>query len=68
MSEQTNKPNAMYKVAAFIVDKRQGFILFFVIAAIFCAISSGWVVVNDDITSYLPDTPETRRGLDIMEE
>lgn len=68
MSEQTNKPNAMYKVAAFIVDKRQGFILFFVIAAIFCAISSGWVVVNDDITSYLPDTTETRRGLDIMEE
>ena len=57
----------MYKISAFIVDKRQGFILFFVIAALFCAVSSGWVKVNDDITSYLPESTETRRGLDIME-
>ena len=67
MKVQTNKPGVMYKISAFIVDKRQGFILFFVIAALFCAVSSGWVKVNDDITSYLPESTETRRGLDIME-
>lgn len=30
--------------------------------------ASGWVSVNDDLTSYLPEETETRRGLDLMDE
>ena len=29
---------------------------------------SGWVAVNDDLTSYLPDDTETRQGLTVMDE
>lgn len=54
--------------ASFIVDKRKAFYLVYIGLAIFCAVSSGWVNVNNDITTYLPDTTETRQGLTIMEE
>ena len=63
-SEQT----PIERVSAFIVDKRKAFYLLYIGVAIFCVFSSGWVSVNDDLTSYLPDTTETRRGLTIMNE
>ena len=48
--------------------KQKAFYLFYIIAGIFCAISTGWTKVNNDITSYLPDTSETRVGLDMMND
>ena len=36
--------------------------------AIFCVISSGWVKVDNDLTEYLPDSTETKRGLTLMDE
>lgn len=68
MKEEKQKVSFMEKIAAFIVDKRNGLFLAFIGAAIFCIISYGWVSVNDDITSYLPETTETRQGLTIMED
>ena len=67
-TDVSTKPGAMERLAAFIVDKRKAFYLLYIGFAIFCVFSSGWVKVNDDLTSYLPDTTETRRGLTIMEE
>lgn len=58
----------MERVAAVIVDKRNVFFLLFAAAAIFCAFSRNWVRVCDDITAYLPDHTETRKGLDLMEQ
>lgn len=55
-------------LAAFIVDKRKAFYLLYIGVAIFCVFSSGWVAVNDDLTSYLPEETETRRGLTLMDE
>ena len=66
--EASEKQSPMERIAAFIVDKRKAFYLMYIGVAIFCAFSSGWVAVNDDLTSYLPDTTETRQGLTIMEE
>lgn len=60
--------NFTSKLAAFIVDKRYGFFLAFIGSAIFCAVASGWVAVNDDLTSYLPADTETRQGVVLMEE
>ena len=68
MSTQKKKQSPIEKVAAIIVDKRKAFYLFYIIAAIFCAIATGWTQVNNDLTSYLPDTTETRIGLTIMDE
>ncbi|MBO5292207.1 MAG: MMPL family transporter [Lachnospiraceae bacterium] len=58
----------MMKIATFIVNKRKAFLVFFGLAAVFCVMSISKVNVNDDLTEYLPDTTETRMGLDIMEE
>lgn len=69
ISNQTaEKPSAMERIATFIVDKRKAFYLLYIGFAIFCIFSSNWVAVNDDLTSYLPNSTETRRGLTIMDE
>lgn len=58
----------MYKLATFIVDKRNLIFLLWIFLLIFCVFSAGWVKVENDITSYLPETTETRQGLTVMEE
>ncbi len=58
----------MRGIAAWIVDKRNLFFLFYGAMMIFSIFSSGWVKVNDDLTDYLSEETETRRGLDLMEE
>ena len=62
------KASPLEAVAAFIVDKRKGFYLIYIIMIIFSLFSSGWVDVNNDITKYLSEQTQTRRGLDVMEE
>ena len=65
--EREKKQSPLEQAAAFIVDKRKAFYLFYIGLAIFCVVANGWIEVNDDLTSYLPDTTETRQGLDTME-
>lgn len=67
-TDNSEKQSPLERLAAFIVDKRKAFYLLYIGAAIFCIFSSGWTQVNDDLTSYLPDTTETRQGLTIMED
>ena len=70
MSEKVDikESNFMEKIASFIVDKRNLFFVFFIGACIFSIISSGWVEVENDITKYLPESTETRQGIDLMEK
>ena len=72
MSEKHKKDNEgnnfMIKVATFIVDRRHLFFLLFGIALIFSIISMNWVTVENALSAYLPNTTETSRGLDRMEE
>ena len=68
MENEKPKGNGMEKLAAFIVDKRNLFFLLYIFALIFCAIATGWVKVENDITTYLPDTTETRQGLTVMND
>ncbi|MBQ7429182.1 MAG: MMPL family transporter [Butyrivibrio sp.] len=58
----------MLKICAFIVDKRNLFFLIYAILCIFSVIARGWVGVENQLSEYLPDTSETRQGLDLMEE
>lgn len=64
----TEKQSPLEHIAAFIVDKRKAFYLLYIGIAIFCVFSSGWTQVNDDLTSYLPESTETRQGLTVMED
>lgn len=58
----------MERVAAVIVDRRNIIFLIFLLAAIFCAFSRNWVEVCDSLTDYLPESTETREGLELMEQ
>lgn len=58
----------MEKIAAFVVEKRKAFYMIFTIFFIFCLTWIPKVKVNNDIASYLPDTTETKKGLNIMEK
>ena len=57
----------MIKLAAFIVDKRNLIFLLIGILLVFSAFSRNWVKVENDLTAYLPESSETRQGLDVME-
>ena len=56
------------KLSTFIVDKRNLFFLLYIFAFIFCVFSMNWVTVENDVTTYLPETTETRQGLVAMNE
>ena len=58
----------MEKLATLIVDKRNLIFLLYIFALIFCVIATGWVNVENDITTYLPDSTETRQGLTVMND
>ncbi len=60
--------NFMERISRFIVDKRKAFYLLFVLGLIYSVISIPKVKINQEISSYLPETTETRIGLNIMEE
>ncbi len=54
------------QIATFIVDKRSLFFLLYIFAFIFCMFSAGWVQVENDVTTYLPEGTETRLGIEAM--
>ena len=58
----------MHRIAAAIIRWRGLFILLFLAAAVYCALSLPRVKVNSDLTFFLAAHTETRRGITIMEE
>ncbi len=58
----------MKKITDFIINKRHFILILFIILTIISAILSSKVKINHDIAKYLPDTSETRIGMNIMEE
>ena len=68
MDKNETSNNLMTKLATFIVDKRNLVFLLMGISLVFSVISRNWVEVENDLTAYLPETSETRKGLDVMSE
>lgn len=58
----------MHKVSEFIVDKRSFIFLVVIIGVIFSFFSMGWVEVQNDLTSFLPDKSDSKAGVDVMME
>ncbi len=58
----------MRKITDFVVNKRYFILVLFVILTIISGIFSRKVKINYDIAEYLPDTSETRIGMDIIEK
>ena len=58
----------MNRLATVIVEKRNLIFLVYIIAIVFSLFSMGWVKTEDDITKYLPESTETRQGIEAMNE
>ena len=67
MAEQKNESGFMVKLATWIVDKRNLIFLITVIGLIFSAFSRNWVEVENDLTTYLPETSDTKQALNVMD-
>ncbi len=72
MSKNSKKKSAnqtfMVKLSRIIVDKRNIVFFVYISAIIFSFFSSKWVSVCNDLTAYLPENTETRRGLTVMND
>lgn len=68
MEQESKKISPIEKAAAFIVDRRKGFYLIYILLIIFSFFSTNWVSVNNTITDYLPPDTETHRGLTVMDD
>lgn len=68
MEHKIDRSNFMMQLAAFVVNKRNAFVVLFIIACIYCLTTLNRAKVNTELTDYLPDTTETRQGLDIMDQ
>ena len=71
MKNRIRKPNVrrepLRAIAETIVSGRFVIFAFFLLAAVYCALSIGRVKVNPSLTAFLPKETETRRGIDVME-
>ncbi len=68
MAGEKKEDSFMIKLSTLIVDKRKGFYLIFIMLIAFSLLSMNKVKVNNDLTTYLSYTTETRQGLDLMDE
>ena len=58
----------MKKITDFIVDNRISILILFIILSGISLYVGTKVNINSDISKYLPETSETRKGMDIMED
>lgn len=62
------KSDLLYKISAWIVDKRKLVFLMVIAGVIFSLFSIGWIEVESDLTSFLPDKSPSREGVEIMNQ
>ena len=62
------KKKLLIKVSNFIVNLRYLFLCLFIIFITICSLNIHNVKVNYDITSYLPNSTETKKGLELMQK
>lgn len=62
------RADMMMRIASFVVNKRHLCLIFFLLACIYSVCMISKVEVINELTEYLPETTETRQGLDIMDE
>lgn len=57
-----------FRLPDFIIEKNRIIEKLFLIAVLISAVAAPFVEVNYDLTEYLPDTVQSKQGLDLMEE
>ncbi len=62
------KKSLMVKMATVIVAKRNLIFLIVIIGFIFSFFSTQWILVENNLQEFLPNSSESRQGLDVMAE
>ncbi len=66
MKNTYKKDGFMHRLAKNVVDKRNLVFIIVIIGAIFSIFSMNWVKVENDLTAFLPENSESRKGVEIM--
>lgn len=66
--ENEEKKNILYRFSEFIVDKRKAFYLIFIVAVLICLACMSMVKINSSLSSYLPESTETKKSLNITDD
>lgn len=66
MRGQRKNESFLHRISRFIVDKRNLVFLTVIILVIFSLFSMGWVEVENDMTTFLPDESASRKGVEVM--
>lgn len=56
----------MHRLAEIVVDRRNLIFVIVIIGIVFSVFSMGWVTVENDLTAFLPENSESRKGVEIM--
>lgn len=57
-----------FDLPTFIIEKNRKIEKFFLLAVLLSLLTAPFVEINYDLTEYLPDTVESKKGLDLMED
>ena len=60
--------NFLYRMSEIIVDRRKIIFLVVIAGVIFSLFSMGWVEIENDMASFLPDKSDSKVAVDVMNE
>lgn len=65
---QQKKPGESVSLPGFIIAKSRRIEVFFLVLVFLSALTAPFVNINYDLTEYLPDTVQSKQGLNLMEQ
>ena len=66
--KQLEEKKGSFSLPVFIIERSRAIEIAFVIAVLLSMLAAPFVNINYDLTRYLPDTVQSKAGLDLMEE
>ena len=66
--KQLEEKKGSFSLPVFIIERSRAIEIVFVIAVLLSMLVAPFVNINYDLTRYLPDTVQSKAGLDLMEE
>ena len=66
--KQLEEKKGSFSLPVFIIERSRAIEIVFVIAVLLSMLAAPFVNINYDLTRYLPDTVQSKAGLDLMEE
>lgn len=68
LHKQRKQEKKGFSLPQFIIDKCRAIEVIFLVIVLISALTAPFVMINYDLTEYLPDTVQSKQGLNLMEE